>query len=195
MPALRQQRELHPHEGRRGIHHPRQFRARAAHACYSTQCDPSGEFNERDGSDGSCRCWRARRRWNRGGWDSRGHWSRDRGCSRRGKNYIVPAGATTTSRRSGSQTRCQLRGNHGRRANQRPARAIEKHPKTFFGTPPKHASGAFYFRAVPYFTKVSPCGTSCGTRYAYAITIAPTMAPRAIECQRTKRKIIPSLPT
>src|SRR5260221_8806734 len=43
--------------------------------------------------------------------------------------------------------------------------------------------------------KVKPWGTKYGKTYAYSMTIKPTIAPSAIECQTTKRKIMPSLPT
>src|SRR5260370_41877804 len=43
--------------------------------------------------------------------------------------------------------------------------------------------------------KVKPCGTKYGNTYAYNITMTPTIAPRAIECQNKKRKIMPSLPS
>src|SRR5439155_13581157 len=48
---------------------------------------------------------------------------------------------------------------------------------------------------VHHFTIVNPCGTAAGKTYAYINTINPTIAPSAIECQNTYRKIIPSLPT
>src|SRR5258706_16000126 len=43
--------------------------------------------------------------------------------------------------------------------------------------------------------KVKPWGTKYGKTYAYSITIMPTIAPSAMECQNTKRKIMPSLPS
>src|SRR5580693_1473891 len=53
-----------------------------------------------------------------------------------------------------------------------------------------------YRGAAPFhFTNVSPCGTRCENTYAYSITMTPTTDPSATECQATKRKIVPSLPT
>ena len=46
-----------------------------------------------------------------------------------------------------------------------------------------------------YFTNVSPCGTAYLKTYAKSITMIPTIEHNATECQATKRKMIPSLPT
>jgi hypothetical protein len=49
--------------------------------------------------------------------------------------------------------------------------------------------------ALRHFTIVKPWGTPPGNTYAYSSTITPTIAPSAIECQNTYRKIEPSFPT
>ena len=46
-----------------------------------------------------------------------------------------------------------------------------------------------------YFTNVNPCGTAEWKTYAYSMTMIPTIAPSAMECQKTKRKMMPSFPT
>src|SRR5229473_330416 len=43
--------------------------------------------------------------------------------------------------------------------------------------------------------KFNPFGMNCGSTYAYIMTMMPTIAASATECQKTKRKIEPSLPT
>src|SRR5947209_33295 len=43
--------------------------------------------------------------------------------------------------------------------------------------------------------KFNPLGMNCGKTYAYIMTMIPTIAASATECQKTNRKIDPSLPT
>src|SRR6266446_945594 len=43
--------------------------------------------------------------------------------------------------------------------------------------------------------KFNPLGMNCGKTYAYIMTMMPTIAASATECQNTIRKIDPSLPT
>src|SRR4030095_16049256 len=49
----------------------------------------------------------------------------------------------------------------------------------------------------PYvqWIKLNPFGMYCGRTYAYIVTIIPTIAARATECQNRNRKIEPSFPT
>src|SRR4029077_5316905 len=42
---------------------------------------------------------------------------------------------------------------------------------------------------------ITTCGTKWGKRYAYIMTMLPTIAASATECQKTKRKMLPSEPT